>query len=63
MVYLEDNFSRLRMGMQKTEVVEGFWLGPSGQEMAEPFMKPVPNLSCAQKTLFKVATDMEDHGG
>lgn len=29
-------------------------LGPSGQEMAEPFMKPVPNLGCAQKTLFKV---------
>lgn len=23
------------------------------EEMAEPFMKPVPNLSCAQKTLFK----------
>jgi len=22
--------------------------------MAEPFMKPVPNLGCAQKTLFKV---------
>lgn len=23
------------------------------EEMAEPFMKPVPNLGCAQKTLFK----------